>query len=57
MCAGGGLVPHDADALKEAVQRQEVEYEIAIPGAGGETERFFSDLGHEYVTINADYTT
>jgi glutamate N-acetyltransferase/amino-acid N-acetyltransferase len=57
VCAGGGLVRHDADALKEAVQRQEVEYEISIPGSGGEVERFFSDLGHEYITINADYTT
>ena len=27
------------------------------PGEGVETEVFFSDLGHEYVTINADYTT
>jgi glutamate N-acetyltransferase/amino-acid N-acetyltransferase len=28
-----------------------------LPGEGAETELFFSDLGHEYVTINADYTT
>ena len=41
----------------EAVQRAEVEYEIGLPGEGVETERFFSDLGHEYVTINAEYTT
>ena len=27
------------------------------PGDGHETEVFFSDLGHEYVTINAEYTT
>ena len=37
--------------------RDEVEYEIGLPGEGVETEVFFSDLGHEYVTINADYTT
>jgi glutamate N-acetyltransferase / amino-acid N-acetyltransferase len=30
---------------------------IARDGEGVETELFFSDLGHEYVTINADYTT
>ncbi len=29
----------------------------ACPATGAETEVFFSDLGHEYVTINADYTT
>jgi glutamate N-acetyltransferase/amino-acid N-acetyltransferase len=57
VCARGGRVPFDAEALTAAVQRDEVEYEIGLPGAGAETELFFSDLGHEYVTINADYTT
>jgi glutamate N-acetyltransferase/amino-acid N-acetyltransferase len=57
VCAGGALTAHDERALKAAVQRPEVEYEIDIPGSGGETELFFSDLGHEYVTINAQYTT
>ena len=57
VCARGSYVPHDADALKAAVQREEVEYEIGLPGDGVEIERYFSDLGHEYVTINADYTT
>ena len=28
-----------------------------VPGEGGETEVFFSDLSHDYVSINADYTT
>jgi glutamate N-acetyltransferase / amino-acid N-acetyltransferase len=57
VCSGGSYVPHDAAALKAAVQREEVEYEIGLPGEGAETELYFSDLGHEYVTINADYTT
>jgi glutamate N-acetyltransferase/amino-acid N-acetyltransferase len=57
VCSRGALVPHDAEALSAAVARDEVEYEIALPGEGSETERFFSDLGHEYVTINAEYTT
>ncbi len=57
VCARGGYVPHDAAMLKEAVTRDEVEYEIGLPGEGAETELFFSDLGHEYVTINAEYTT
>ena len=42
---------------RRAVAREEVEYEVGLPGEGAETEVFFSDLSHEYVTINADYTT
>ena len=57
VCARGGVVPHDEKALVQAVDRDEVEYEIGLPGEGAETEVFFSDLGHEYVTINAEYTT
>ncbi len=53
----GAYVEHDEHALKQAVQRDEVEYEVVLPGDGAEAERYFSDLGHEYVTINAEYTT
>ena len=35
---------------------REVDIDLALPGEGGETEVFFSDLTHEYVTINAKYT-
>ncbi len=57
VCAAGAAIPCDEDALREAVQRAEVEYEVTLPGEGAETEVFFSDLSHDYVTINADYTT
>ncbi len=57
VCSGGAYVPHDAEALAIAVQRDEVSYEIGLPGEGAQAELYFSDLGHEYVTINADYTT
>jgi glutamate N-acetyltransferase / amino-acid N-acetyltransferase len=57
VCRRGQFVAHDPAALQEAVQREEIEYEIGLPGEGAETERFFSDLGHEYVTLNAEYTT
>jgi glutamate N-acetyltransferase/amino-acid N-acetyltransferase len=57
VCSRGAVVPHDAEALVAAVARDDVEYEIGLPGEGAETERFFSDLGHEYVTINSEYTT
>jgi glutamate N-acetyltransferase/amino-acid N-acetyltransferase len=44
-------------ALERAVESNEVEIELALPGEGGETEVFFSDLTHEYVTINSEYST
>jgi glutamate N-acetyltransferase/amino-acid N-acetyltransferase len=57
VCARGGAVGFDAEALARAVARDEVEYVVELPGEGHETEVFFSDLSHEYVTINAEYTT
>jgi glutamate N-acetyltransferase/amino-acid N-acetyltransferase len=57
VCRRGQYAPHNAGALRAAVERDEIEYEIGLPGEGAETERFFSDLGHEYVTLNAEYTT
>ena len=30
---------------------------VGLPGEGAETEVFFSDLSHDYVRINAEYTT
>jgi glutamate N-acetyltransferase / amino-acid N-acetyltransferase len=57
VCARGAQVAYDAEALALAVSRPEVEYEIGLPGDGAESEVYFSDLGHEYITINADYTT
>jgi glutamate N-acetyltransferase/amino-acid N-acetyltransferase len=57
VCARGAAIAHDAKDLAERVARDEVEYVIGLPGDGHETEVFFSDLSHEYVTINAEYTT
>ena len=57
VCSAGSFVPHDPHALAAAVAGDEVEYEIQLPGDGAEAEVYFSDLGHEYVTINAEYTT
>jgi glutamate N-acetyltransferase/amino-acid N-acetyltransferase len=57
VCAGGAAVPHDEASLRAAAAGTEIEYEVGLPGAGFETEVLFSDLGHEYVTINAEYTT
>lgn len=57
VCSGGAAIPAEESALAAAVSGPEVEYEIGLPGEGAETELFFSDLSHEYVSINADYTT
>jgi glutamate N-acetyltransferase/amino-acid N-acetyltransferase len=58
VCRRGSLVSHDLETLQKAVSGKEVEYLIELPGAGAaEAECFFSDLSHDYVTINADYTT
>jgi glutamate N-acetyltransferase/amino-acid N-acetyltransferase len=57
VCAAGTAIDYDERALAEAVQGREIEYEVGLPGEGVETEVFFSDLGHEYIRINAEYTT
>ncbi len=47
----------DLDQLEQLVSGREVEYEVTIPGDGAEAVVYFSDLGHAYVTLNAEYTT
>jgi glutamate N-acetyltransferase/amino-acid N-acetyltransferase len=43
--------------LEQAVEASEVEIALTLPGEGGETEVFFSDLTHEYIRINSEYST
>jgi len=57
VCIVGAAIDYDEGALAQAVKGMEIEYEIGLPGDGAETEVFFSDLGHEYIRINAEYTT
>jgi glutamate N-acetyltransferase / amino-acid N-acetyltransferase len=52
-----GLSASDLRELEELVSGDEVEYRLAIPGEGGETEVFFSDLSPEYARYNAEYTS
>jgi glutamate N-acetyltransferase/amino-acid N-acetyltransferase len=49
--------PDELAELEKAVQKDEVEYVLTLPGEGGETEVFFSDLSEEYVSYNAEYTS
>jgi glutamate N-acetyltransferase / amino-acid N-acetyltransferase len=57
VCRAGTALPFDEPALAGAVSGEEVEYTVGLPGQGAEAEVFFSDLSHDYVTINAEYTT
>jgi glutamate N-acetyltransferase/amino-acid N-acetyltransferase len=54
--AGDALEVDIAD-LERRVQAVEVEYALTIPGSGGETEVYFSDLSEEYVRFNSEYTS
>jgi glutamate N-acetyltransferase/amino-acid N-acetyltransferase len=57
VCAAGAAIPYEDAELDRLVQRDEVEYEIGLPGEGAETEVFFSDLSQDYVEFNSAYTT
>jgi glutamate N-acetyltransferase / amino-acid N-acetyltransferase len=57
VCREGEGMPFDEAALAGAVAGAEVEYTVGLPGEGAEAEVLFSDLSHEYVRINAEYTT
>jgi glutamate N-acetyltransferase/amino-acid N-acetyltransferase len=58
--SAGDAIGLDAAGLRqldELVSGDEVEYLLTIPGEGGETEVFFSDLSPEYARYNAEYTS
>jgi len=59
VCDAGAVRAYDEQALAQAVAKDEVEYAIGLNDGEphAETEVFFSDLSHEYVSINADYRT
>jgi glutamate N-acetyltransferase/amino-acid N-acetyltransferase len=49
--------PDEWARVEASMAAPEVDFEVTIPGEGGETEVFFSDLSHDYVTLNGDYTS
>jgi glutamate N-acetyltransferase/amino-acid N-acetyltransferase len=60
LVSGGETIPVAGEewrALEEAVRDPEVEYVLTVPGDGGETEVFFSDLSEDYVTLNSEYSS
>ncbi|HYZ28660.1 MAG TPA: bifunctional ornithine acetyltransferase/N-acetylglutamate synthase, partial [Thermoleophilaceae bacterium] len=55
--SAGDAIEVDLDDLARRVRGDEVEYALTIPGSGGETEVYFSDLSPEYVRFNSEYTS
>ena len=51
------LTADEWETLEAGVAREEVEFELTVPGEGGETEVFFSDLSADYVALNSEYST
>jgi glutamate N-acetyltransferase/amino-acid N-acetyltransferase len=55
--SAGDAIEFDIASLEQRVQGNEIEYALTIPGSGGETEVYFSDLSQDYVRFNAEYTS
>lgn len=55
--SAGDALEFDLAELAQRVQRDEVEYALTMPGSGGETEVYFSDLSADYVHFNSEYTS
>ncbi|MBJ7454759.1 MAG: bifunctional ornithine acetyltransferase/N-acetylglutamate synthase, partial [Thermoleophilia bacterium] len=50
-------VSFDSDAALAVLAREEYDLEVALGRGDGTAAIWVSDLGHAYVTINADYHT
>jgi glutamate N-acetyltransferase/amino-acid N-acetyltransferase len=55
--SAGDAIDFDLADLAQRVQAREIEYALTIPGSGGETEVYFSDLSEDYVRFNSEYTS
>ena len=51
------LEPEEAARLREVMHGSEVDIVLDLKSGVGSAEVYFADLGHEYVTINAEYHT
>jgi glutamate N-acetyltransferase/amino-acid N-acetyltransferase len=50
------LADSERTRIAEAMREPEVELRLELGGEGEESEIYFSDLGHDYVTLNAEYS-
>ena len=55
--SAGDAIDADFSELAQLVTGDEVQYDLTVPGSGGEAEVYFSDLSEEYVSFNAEYTS
>jgi glutamate N-acetyltransferase/amino-acid N-acetyltransferase len=55
--SAGDATDFDLADLTQRVQASEIEYALTIPGSGGATEVYFSDLSPDYVRFNSEYTS
>jgi glutamate N-acetyltransferase/amino-acid N-acetyltransferase len=55
--SAGDALDFDLADLTQRVKRDEVEFDLTVPGSGGETEVYFSDLSEDYVRFNSEYTS
>jgi glutamate N-acetyltransferase/amino-acid N-acetyltransferase len=45
------------ERLADIMTRPEIELRVALNGSGAASTVYFSDLTHDYVTLNAEYST
>lgn len=57
VCRGGVVAPFDPAAAAAALAPGDVDVTVDVGAGDAEATMLFSDLTHEYVTINAEYTT
>jgi glutamate N-acetyltransferase/amino-acid N-acetyltransferase len=57
--AGSAVAIDDAgrDRLQVIMEQPEIDLRVALGGSGGTATLYFSDLGHDYVSLNAEYST
>ena len=51
------LAEGQQDRLAQILEQPEIALHVALNGPGATSTIYFSDLTHEYVTLNAEYTT
>jgi glutamate N-acetyltransferase/amino-acid N-acetyltransferase len=51
------LGPDERERLAAILEQAEIDVRVALGGGSGEATLYFSDLGHDYVSLNAEYST
>lgn len=51
------LEPAEADTLAGVMEEDEIDFRLGLGAGSGCAEVFFSDLGYDYIRINAEYHT